>query len=68
MILGDIQALDIQVPREIAQYWGWFLAFGIALLLLGIAALSGLLRLRSPQCSFSDGFSSLLPPSRSSRP
>jgi uncharacterized membrane protein HdeD (DUF308 family) len=38
MILGDIQALDIQVPREIAQYWGWFLAFGIALLLLGIAA------------------------------
>jgi uncharacterized membrane protein HdeD (DUF308 family) len=38
MILGDIQALDIQVPREIAQYWGWFLAFGMALLLLGIAA------------------------------
>jgi uncharacterized membrane protein HdeD (DUF308 family) len=38
MIMGDIQALDIQVPREIVQYWGWFLAFGIALLLLGIAA------------------------------
>ena len=38
MIPGDIQALDIQIPHEIAQYWGWFLAFGIALLLLGIAA------------------------------
>jgi uncharacterized membrane protein HdeD (DUF308 family) len=38
MMMGDIQALDIQIPREIVQYWGWFLAFGIALLLLGIAA------------------------------
>jgi uncharacterized membrane protein HdeD (DUF308 family) len=38
MIMGDIQAFDIQLPREIVQYWGWFLAFGIALLLLGIAA------------------------------
>src|SRR5215813_2464186 len=38
MIMGDIQALDVQIPREIAQYWGWFLVFGIALLLLGIAA------------------------------
>ena len=39
MIMGDIQALDIQIPREIVQNWGWFLAFGIALLLLGIAAI-----------------------------
>ena len=39
MIMGDIQALDIQIPREIIQYWGWFLVFGIALLLLGIAAI-----------------------------
>jgi len=38
MIMGDIQGLDIQIPREIVQYWGWFLAFGIVLLLLGIAA------------------------------
>ena len=30
MIMGDIQALDIQIPREIVQYWGWFLVFGIA--------------------------------------
>jgi uncharacterized membrane protein HdeD (DUF308 family) len=36
MIMGDIQALDIQIPREIVQYWWWFLVFGIALLLLGI--------------------------------
>jgi uncharacterized membrane protein HdeD (DUF308 family) len=35
---GDVQALDVQIPREIAQHWGWFLAFGIGLLLLGIAA------------------------------
>jgi uncharacterized membrane protein HdeD (DUF308 family) len=67
MIMGDIQALDIQVPHDIVQYWGWFLAFGIALLLLGIAAV-----IRSvaavARCSFSGGFSSLLRPSRSSRP
>ena len=34
---GDIQLL-IQVPHEIAQNWGWFLAFGIGLLILGVAA------------------------------
>jgi uncharacterized membrane protein HdeD (DUF308 family) len=38
MALGDIQALEVQIPREIAQYWGWFLVFGIGVLLLGIAA------------------------------
>lgn len=38
MIMGNIQALDIEIPREIVQYWGWFLAFGIALLVLGIVA------------------------------
>jgi uncharacterized membrane protein HdeD (DUF308 family) len=36
--MGDIQGLDIQIPREIVPYWGWFLTFGIVLLLLGIAA------------------------------
>jgi uncharacterized membrane protein HdeD (DUF308 family) len=35
---GDIQTLEVQIPREIIQYWGWFLAFGIGLLVLGIAA------------------------------
>jgi uncharacterized membrane protein HdeD (DUF308 family) len=39
MLTGDIQALQIQIPNEVAQYWGWFLVFGIALLLLGIAAI-----------------------------
>ena len=38
MALGDIQALEVQIPREIVQYWGWFLVFGIGVLLLGIAA------------------------------
>jgi uncharacterized membrane protein HdeD (DUF308 family) len=36
--MGNIQNLDVQVPHEIIQYWGWFLAFGIALLLLGVIA------------------------------
>lgn len=39
MTIGDIQALQIEIPREIVQYWGWFLAFGIGLLVLGIAAI-----------------------------
>jgi uncharacterized membrane protein HdeD (DUF308 family) len=28
----------VQIPHEIVQYWGWFLAFGIGVLILGIAA------------------------------
>src|SRR5271167_5257473 len=35
---GAIQTLEIQIPHEIVQYWGWFLAFGICVLILGIAA------------------------------
>jgi len=38
MITGDIQSLDIQISRDLAQYWGWFLAFGLGLMVLGIAA------------------------------
>jgi uncharacterized membrane protein HdeD (DUF308 family) len=38
--MNGIQALDIQVPQDIVQYWGWFLAFGIALLVLGVAAVA----------------------------
>ncbi len=38
MTIGDIQVLEVQIPREIIQYWGWFLAFGIGVLVLGIAA------------------------------
>src|SRR3984885_5392939 len=38
MLMGNIQGMDIQIPHEVAQYWGWFLAFGIALVMLGFAA------------------------------
>lgn len=37
MTLGDVQ-VQVQIPHEIVQYWGWFLAFGIGVLVLGIAA------------------------------
>jgi len=37
MTTSDAQ-LYVQIPAEIAHYWGWFLAFGIGLLLLGLAA------------------------------
>jgi uncharacterized membrane protein HdeD (DUF308 family) len=35
----EIQALDIAVPAEVVRNWGWFLAFGIGLMLLGILAI-----------------------------
>ena len=38
MTIGDVQSLEVQIPHELVQYWGWFLAFGIALVVLGIAA------------------------------
>jgi len=38
-MMGNIQSLDVQVPHEIVQYWGWFLAFGVALLLIGVIAI-----------------------------
>ena len=38
-MMGNIHTLDIQVPHEIVQYWGWFLAFGVGLLLLGVIAI-----------------------------
>ena len=37
MNLGDVQ-MQVQIPHEIVQYWGWFLAFGIGVLILGIVA------------------------------
>jgi uncharacterized membrane protein HdeD (DUF308 family) len=33
-------AIEIQIPHEIVQYWGWFLVFGIALVILGVAAVA----------------------------
>ena len=38
--MGNVQGLEIQIPHEIVQYWGWFLAFGIALVVLGVAAVA----------------------------
>ncbi len=38
--MTEIQALDVRVPAEIINNWGWFLAFGIALVLLGILAIA----------------------------
>lgn len=36
--MGDVQDLAVQVPREVSQHWGWLLAFGLGLVILGIAA------------------------------
>ena len=38
--MGDVQVLAVQIPHELVQYWGWFLAFGIGLLVLGVAAVA----------------------------
>jgi uncharacterized membrane protein HdeD (DUF308 family) len=38
-VIGHIQNLDVQIPKDIIQYWGWFLAFGIALVVLGVLAI-----------------------------
>ncbi len=37
MNLSAVQ-LQVEIPHEIVQYWGWFLVFGIAVTLLGVAA------------------------------
>jgi uncharacterized membrane protein HdeD (DUF308 family) len=38
--MTNVENLPIQFPHELVQYWGWFLAFGIVLLLLGVAAVA----------------------------
>jgi len=38
--MGDVQALVVQIPHDMIQYWGWFLAFGVGLLVLGFAAVA----------------------------
>ena len=35
-----IQALGSQIPAEIIHNWGWFLAFGIGLVVLGVVAIA----------------------------
>jgi uncharacterized membrane protein HdeD (DUF308 family) len=39
IMIGYIQNLDVQIPNDLIQYWGWFLAFGIALVVLGVFAI-----------------------------
>lgn len=36
--MGGIQI--VTVPQDLVQYWGWFLAFGVGLVALGIAAIA----------------------------
>ena len=38
--MGDIQTFSAQMPEGIVQYWGWFLAFGIAVTALGVVAVA----------------------------
>ena len=38
--MSDIQTYSVAIPQELAQYWGWLLAFGIALVALGVAAVA----------------------------
>lgn len=38
-MLGPVEVLVIKATPEMIQHWGWFLAFGIVLLILGIAAI-----------------------------
>ena len=37
-MLGQIEVMAVQVTQEMIHNWGWLLAFGVVLLLLGIAA------------------------------
>jgi uncharacterized membrane protein HdeD (DUF308 family) len=38
-MFGSIDVLIVRVTPEMIHNWGWFLTFGIVLLLLGIAAI-----------------------------
>ena len=38
--MSESQTLAILMPPELVQYWGWFLAFGIGLVVLGVAAVA----------------------------
>jgi len=38
--MWNIQTFEVQVPHDVAQYWGWLLAFGIGLVVLGFAAVA----------------------------
>ena len=38
--MSEVHDLAVQVPRELVQHWGWYLAFGIGLIVLGVAAIT----------------------------
>ncbi len=38
--MAETQTFAVQIPQELVQYWGWFLAFGIGLLALGVVAVA----------------------------
>jgi uncharacterized membrane protein HdeD (DUF308 family) len=38
--MNEIDVLTVGIPTEMIQNWGWFLAFGIGLVLLGIVAIT----------------------------
>lgn len=40
MPAAEIQNLEVQFSHDLVQYWGWFLAFGLGLLALGVAAVA----------------------------
>ena len=40
MTPADVQTLDIGIGKDLAAQWGWFLAFGAALIVLGFAAVA----------------------------
>jgi uncharacterized membrane protein HdeD (DUF308 family) len=40
MPAAEIQNLEVQFSHDLVQYWGWFLALGVGLLALGVAAVA----------------------------
>jgi uncharacterized membrane protein HdeD (DUF308 family) len=38
--MGTIETFHVAIPQDIAQQWGWFLAFGIVLVALGFMAVA----------------------------
>jgi uncharacterized membrane protein HdeD (DUF308 family) len=40
MQAAEIQNLEVQFSHDLVQYWGWFLALGVGLLALGVAAVA----------------------------
>jgi len=50
--MNDTNFLTVGIPSEMVQHWGWFLAFGIGLVLLGIVAITRSVRATVVSVSF----------------